>query len=317
MVTTGKCEVCKAQEARYRCPRCEVKTCSLKCSNAHKASNDCDGKYDVTEYIPKEKMNVFTFKREYNFLMDITSRLHHAQSNPNIRGKGTWSFRFRLLYRLARDKRNIHIYFPGSHSSNLQENTSRYDKNKDEFSWHVNFLLGNRIKLVAKRVPESTIVGELLPRHFPQCLLDEKLRPEIKKYQNTLSSLTFLLEVPFQKGRRRFWKIDPKQSLQDILENSILYSFPEIIVCLPEELGEFIIQPKPTNAECEEIAGEADENFKVIVEKHSSSAHSNRGRGRNKRGRGRNKRGRGRGRRKGRGRGRGVGKKPKLHPLAR
>jgi len=307
------CHVCREVKAKYKCPRCSAQTCSLACCKKHKAENECDGKYDVTAHVPKEKMSVSTFKREYNFLMDITSRLYHAQSNPNIRNKGTWSFRFRLLYKLARSKRNIQIYFPGNHSSNLKENTSRYDKNKDSFTWHVNFLLGNKIKLVAKRVPETAIVSDLLRNQFPQCLLDEELRPKVKAYQSNFDSLTFLLEVPFEKGRRRYWKIDPTKSLQHSLENSVLYSFPEIIVCLPSEQDQFDIQSKPSVAEFEEIGTKADELFATITQKYIDSNKHNR-----KKGRGNGRHGRGRRRNN---RGRGVGKKrsqaPKPHPLAR
>lgn len=33
----GNCEVCSKVESKYTCPKCEVKTCSLKCVKVHKS----------------------------------------------------------------------------------------------------------------------------------------------------------------------------------------------------------------------------------------------------------------------------------------
>ncbi|GAA5981734.1 hypothetical protein JCM10908_004581 [Rhodotorula pacifica] len=39
----GTCQQCNAAPARYRCPGCELTTCSLACSTAHKQEKACDG----------------------------------------------------------------------------------------------------------------------------------------------------------------------------------------------------------------------------------------------------------------------------------
>jgi len=46
----GKCEVCNDQEAKYTCPRCEVKTCCLTCVNTHKKELECDGQRNKVAY---------------------------------------------------------------------------------------------------------------------------------------------------------------------------------------------------------------------------------------------------------------------------
>jgi len=43
--------------AKYCCPRCEVKTCSLSCVNIHKKELECDGKKYKTGFIKLEKFN--------------------------------------------------------------------------------------------------------------------------------------------------------------------------------------------------------------------------------------------------------------------
>lgn len=53
----GDCEVCSNSTAKYCCPRCEVKTCSLTCVNIHKKELECDGKKYKTGFKRLEKFN--------------------------------------------------------------------------------------------------------------------------------------------------------------------------------------------------------------------------------------------------------------------
>lgn len=46
----GTCQKCGAQEARYRCPRCEFRSCCLQCVNLHKKEFDCNGIRDKTRF---------------------------------------------------------------------------------------------------------------------------------------------------------------------------------------------------------------------------------------------------------------------------
>lgn len=51
----GPCEVCGTTEAKYTCPRCEVKTCCLACVNIHKKELECDGARNKLLYKPLSK----------------------------------------------------------------------------------------------------------------------------------------------------------------------------------------------------------------------------------------------------------------------
>lgn len=53
----GDCEVCNNNAAKYCCPRCEVKTCSLLCVNIHKKELECDGKKYKTGFKKLDKFN--------------------------------------------------------------------------------------------------------------------------------------------------------------------------------------------------------------------------------------------------------------------
>ena len=55
------CEVCEIDEAKYTCPACETRSCSLKCVTAHKKDSDCDGIRPRTSYVSLEKFTDLHF----------------------------------------------------------------------------------------------------------------------------------------------------------------------------------------------------------------------------------------------------------------
>lgn len=46
------CAVCNLIKFKYTCPKCEIKTCSLKCSTQHKVNMKCSGIRDRTKFVP-------------------------------------------------------------------------------------------------------------------------------------------------------------------------------------------------------------------------------------------------------------------------
>lgn len=46
------CQECKKVEWKYKCPRCELRSCGLACVKAHKARTECSGKRDRTGFVP-------------------------------------------------------------------------------------------------------------------------------------------------------------------------------------------------------------------------------------------------------------------------
>jgi hypothetical protein len=65
------CEICNATKAKYRCPRCEVQTCSIECIRAHKKDTGCSGKRDVTKYVSIQKFTDKTLHSDFHFLEGV------------------------------------------------------------------------------------------------------------------------------------------------------------------------------------------------------------------------------------------------------
>lgn len=64
--------MCSFSAARYTCPRCEVKTCGLKCNKIHKLELECNGARDKAKFIPLKKMTNFDVSSDYRMLEELT-----------------------------------------------------------------------------------------------------------------------------------------------------------------------------------------------------------------------------------------------------
>ena len=53
----GLCRVCSVQDAKYRCPGCDVISCSLECVRTHKKETECDGVRKKSQFVPIGKFS--------------------------------------------------------------------------------------------------------------------------------------------------------------------------------------------------------------------------------------------------------------------
>ncbi|KAL5033983.1 Box C/D snoRNA accumulation, variant 2 [Batrachochytrium dendrobatidis] len=78
------CQICLSQAAKYTCPKCRVKTCSLPCVQSHKKLQSCDGKRDKAGYIAKKKYDMACLTSDYCFLEDVSRAADNAtRDNAN------------------------------------------------------------------------------------------------------------------------------------------------------------------------------------------------------------------------------------------
>jgi hypothetical protein len=65
------CQVCGKAAAKYCCPRCDRRTCSLDCVKAHKEATGCSGKRDRTAFVGRGAFDERTFLSDYRFLEEV------------------------------------------------------------------------------------------------------------------------------------------------------------------------------------------------------------------------------------------------------
>ena len=82
------CEICNATKAKYRCPRCEVQTCSIECIRAHKKDTGCSGKRDVTKYVSIQKFTDKTLHSDFHFLEGVRQAADGSKRRMEGLGRG-------------------------------------------------------------------------------------------------------------------------------------------------------------------------------------------------------------------------------------
>ncbi|KAJ4417291.1 hypothetical protein N0V82_006235 [Gnomoniopsis sp. IMI 355080] len=77
---TTLCAICHAQPPKYTCPACATHTCSLPCTQRHKAWSSCTGRRDPTAFIPVSKLKTPAgVDHDYNFLSAIERARERTQ----------------------------------------------------------------------------------------------------------------------------------------------------------------------------------------------------------------------------------------------
>ncbi|EFY88403.1 hypothetical protein J3458_021881 [Metarhizium acridum] len=77
---TSLCSICHVSPPKYKCPRCNIQTCSLPCTKKHKAWSECSGRRDPTTYVPRSKLRTAAgVDHDYNFLHAIEVSVERSE----------------------------------------------------------------------------------------------------------------------------------------------------------------------------------------------------------------------------------------------
>ncbi|GAX16373.1 hypothetical protein FisN_27Lu121 [Fistulifera solaris] len=87
-ISLSECQDPSCQAAAiYQCPRCQFRSCSLRCCQAHKQSSKCNGKRDRTQFLPMNQMSDATLTSDYFFLEDVMRQVKKPRFAPAMHNK--------------------------------------------------------------------------------------------------------------------------------------------------------------------------------------------------------------------------------------
>ena len=75
----GFCEMCYHIRAEYKCPACQLQTCSLKCCQKHKKDFNCSGKKKASQFVSLKEMGNETLFEDLRFLEDVERVVEAAE----------------------------------------------------------------------------------------------------------------------------------------------------------------------------------------------------------------------------------------------
>lgn len=72
--------------SKYRCPRCQTRTCSLPCTKRHKQWAQCNGIRDPTVYLKRSQLaSPAGIDHDFNFLTSIERKIDRASRDAEER----------------------------------------------------------------------------------------------------------------------------------------------------------------------------------------------------------------------------------------
>eukprot|EP00118_Oscarella_pearsei_P002160 m.9709 g.9709 ORF g.9709 m.9709 type:complete len:350 (+) comp21575_c0_seq2:349-1398(+) len=271
------CCICRRTDARYKCPGCEKKTCSLDCVKAHKEKFVCNGKRDPAKFVSVQTFTDADLIKDFRFLEEV-GRLADKSFRENrpfltdkprrfcrgIRerksGAPNWIPKPSVLEKFAQMKGIVFKRLPRTFTKR-EENTSFYLFKNKTIYWRVCWKFPRaEAEYVDKKVSEKVKLGEVLQKYIDPEKGDPILRHRLKVYCHAggVSEVTLLMQDPFSPAnQKRYFKYDPYASLEENLHGKNLLEYPTIVVILPDELSQYeIIPDKADSTDSEEEESE-------------------------------------------------------------
>lgn len=231
-VLENLCQVCSLEPKKYKCPACEVQTCSVECSKKHKQLYKCIGQVDSTKYIKRTEMNSVTLDRDYNFLQNMSRKITLGKRDveelvPSSRAK-------RLRSKKVVAGVEVISAPVGLHRSKV--NRSSWNKRKRQFYWTVEWNLMGQDGVVRSHLGyhgDGTVIKDALAE------VSDKLGEE------SLSNCKIYVEkLPSRADRHKLYLVDEKEKLSSVLSGKKVLEFP-VFYLIPqgvESVNGFIVE---------------------------------------------------------------------------
>ncbi|KAI0395017.1 hypothetical protein F5Y17DRAFT_229237 [Xylariaceae sp. FL0594] len=203
---TSLCTICHIQSPKYKCPRCDARTCSLSCVKKHKSWSSCNGERDPTAFVQLGKLKTDAgIDHDYNFLTKIERSVERAErilredrdilpeenSNPppqkktrfnqgHSRGRTTVDGSPRTLDKNAMHrmrKLGIHVSFLPYGMMRAKENKTSWNRRTHTINWQIEWILFNTepSKATAIQPHPSRMIYKALDETPLHVALDEAL----------------------------------------------------------------------------------------------------------------------------------------------
>ncbi|XP_044731225.1 box C/D snoRNA protein 1 [Chrysoperla carnea] len=240
----GPCEVCGLKESIYTCPKCEVKTCCLKCVRIHKKELSCDGVRDKTKFIRMNNFSNLDLLSDYRLLEQASRTVERCKRNPNtcFKNRGTQNQTEHLplhLYRLnaACIRRNTSLKFLPKEFTRRKSNTTYLDWKTQTIYWKIEWIFplddGN-LKLIDDKCSENDTFGLVLQKYFTEIENYKRL----EYYQSKgINGVCLLLKAEQKRGGKSFYELELTNCIKDSFKYKIIIENPTIYVIFKEHLS--------------------------------------------------------------------------------
>ncbi|KRZ76119.1 Box C/D snoRNA protein 1, partial [Trichinella papuae] len=242
------CDICK-KNARYCCPACQARSCSLECVKKHKKLINCDGLACRTRFVPMQNYSTVNFMQDFNILMEAAGKYDHFRETIASYHKKHNAQQDRNLQFNCRSNGILLVRLPHYCYKNLR-NKSFYNKRADTSFWSVEFIFhfnNNPVSVICDKIPNSLSLLTLLKNLFKPKPNSEFAEQSalLNNYANIINlndlRCFFKVEQNWWTKDDRYYAVDMNSSLIEILKEKIVVVFPTFHICQWENAHKFPI----------------------------------------------------------------------------
>jgi len=164
------CDIC-GTDGKYKCPRCDTRSCSVKCSKQHKEISGCDGVRKKVTYVGKDKFTDLDLVQDFRILESATNAIDKFRrdetkkfTNQSCEGyvAPRISFKKRKLLTEA-GRRGVHLKYLPDNFARRKENNTYYNNFTKTLYWDVEMYLVHLDKSVKlTKLADTTKLWKLL-----------------------------------------------------------------------------------------------------------------------------------------------------------
>ncbi|GMH37249.1 hypothetical protein BSKO_05122 [Bryopsis sp. KO-2023] len=240
------CAVCDEIPSKYRCPACEIRTCSLGCSRKHKDSTGCTGKRSRTEFKSIKEFDDRQLMSDYGFLEELVRfKDANKRTRPDYLNKSHSCIlsKFQGKLHQAALERNIRLQFLSSGMERRRMNNTTY--NGKEIRWRVEWSFEKAgVVVFDQRVLEDRKLEEVLRKHLTVDAGRNALLFKLKDYVD--AGIQGLKVVMKKEGtpadKPTFHELSLDLSLKEALNGKKVVEFPRFLVLTPKEMQSLTLE---------------------------------------------------------------------------
>ncbi|XP_069695732.1 box C/D snoRNA protein 1 isoform X2 [Periplaneta americana] len=240
----GNCEVCKEQEAKYTCPRCEIKTCCLTCVKNHKIELLCNGERNKVAYKPISQFTNLDLLSDYRLLEETTRHVDTYVRDPSKQYTALNKLPINLYkLRNAAQKRGTNLCFLPHNFSRSKANSTYFNWKEQLIYWRVEWIFpqAGNLKCCGTRLLESEPLSKLLDAYLNPTDCDPLYLDKLQYYQSAGHRGVVLLLKAERRVGTRFYQLDTSLTLKENLKGKTIIEFPTVYVVLKDHKAAYDI----------------------------------------------------------------------------
>ncbi|XP_045606797.1 box C/D snoRNA protein 1 [Procambarus clarkii] len=245
----GMCSVCRVNKAKYTCPACSIKSCSLSCVKAHKQCEGCSGVRNRAALVLKDDMDNLTLLSDYRLLEEIDHKLEDNLRHPlrrhvmrSLKDKPSLPH---FLHRLRNEawNRGTTLKFMPSHFASRRENTSRFNFKEGIIRWHIKWIFHQAdVTFTDTSVDENTPIIKLLTKYLePNNDLSQDDNEKLAYYQSaSYGKVAVLMKTDVPGSGTTFQELFMSKSIRLNLANKMVMEYPVLYVVLKHHMDAYL-----------------------------------------------------------------------------